>query len=148
MYQGMQCLTMELFRPSEVSTWSLHTLHREFIHVPFLFLARQEKLLQTLMSDIVRSKSQANPLDIPVNFRLYPHSSKSAFLQDTSGAPLPTGPDAFGSSEASLGLTPIHSHMQPQGAWLQQGHSEIPLPQVHSHSQSPPSQSSSGHYMP
>ncbi|PAV22367.1 hypothetical protein PNOK_0232400 [Pyrrhoderma noxium] len=109
---------------------------------------RQEKLLQTLMSEIVRSTSQAQPLDIPVNFRLYPHSSKSAFLQDTSGAPLPTGPDAFGPSEASLGLTPIHSHMQPQGAWLQQGHSEIPLPQVHSHSQSPPSQSSSGHYMP
>ncbi|KAI5124715.1 hypothetical protein M0805_004321 [Coniferiporia weirii] len=108
---------------------------------------RQERLLKTLMDEIVRSTSQERPLEIPGS-RLYPFSHKSAFQNpDDIGAPLPASPpiDSFGSAVPSpLSMTGVHVHMQAQNVshnvqphWLHTTRSDM------SQSQSPPSHSSS-----
>lgn len=52
--------------------------------------ARQEKLLQGLMSEIVRLTSQMEPLEVGVP--LYPFSRETAFDKPSpTGAPLPSG---------------------------------------------------------
>lgn len=52
--------------------------------------ARQEKLLQGLMSEIVRLTSQMQPLDVGVP--LYPFSRETAFDKPSpTSAPLPSG---------------------------------------------------------
>ncbi|KAL5495283.1 hypothetical protein ACEPAI_746 [Sanghuangporus weigelae] len=116
---------------------------------------RQEKLLGTLMAEIVRSTSQDRPLEIggyAINgtaSRLYPHSAKSAFQNaDGASAPLPTSPpmEHFGTIEPSpLGMSGIHAHVQATSlyqnvlpGWLAP-HTDI--------SRSPTSHSSSSSFM-
>jgi len=54
------------------------------------YSARQEKLLQGLMSEIVRLTSQMQPLEVGVP--LYPFSRETAFDKPSpTGAPLPSG---------------------------------------------------------
>ena len=54
------------------------------------YSARQEKLLQGLMSEIVRLTSQMQPLDVGVP--LYPFSRETAFDKPSpTSAPLPSG---------------------------------------------------------
>lgn len=54
------------------------------------YLARQEKLLQGLMSEIVRLTSQMQPLEVGVP--LYPFSRETAFDKPSpTSAPLPSG---------------------------------------------------------
>jgi len=54
------------------------------------YSARQEKLLQGLMSEIVRLTGQVQPLEVGVP--LYPFSRESAFDKPSpTGAPLPGG---------------------------------------------------------
>ncbi|THH11119.1 hypothetical protein EW145_g858 [Phellinidium pouzarii] len=113
---------------------------------------RQERLLKTLMDEIVRVTSQERPLEIPGS-RLYPFSHKSAFQNpDDTGAPLPTSApiDSYGNvASSSLGVAGVHAHMQARAAshhaqphWLH-AHSDM------SRSQSSPSHSSSsGSFMP
>ena len=54
------------------------------------YLARQEKLLQGLMSEIVRLTNQMEPLEVGVP--LYPFSRETVFDKPSpTGAPLPSG---------------------------------------------------------
>ena len=92
-----------------------------------LFAARQERMLMTLMAEIVRSTSQDRPLEIGgysisgteytgTASRLYAHSAKTAFqATDGASAPLPTSPpmEHYGTIEPSpLGMSGIHAHVQ------------------------------------
>lgn len=115
--------------------------------------ARQEKLLGTLMSEIVRSTSQDKPLEIGAyqisgtGSRLYPHSHKSAFQDPNgTGAPLPTSPpiEHFGTIEPSpLGMPGVHAQMQMQNL-----HQNVQAPWLAGRSsQSPPSHSSASSFI-
>lgn len=68
--------------------------------------ARQEKLLQGLMSEIVRLTSQMQPLEVGVP--LYPFSRETAFDKPSpTGAPLPSGsPFEDGDNSPNLGSSP------------------------------------------
>jgi len=64
--------------------------HRRFGVILKLYPARQEKLLQGLMSEIVRLTNQMQPLDVGVP--LYPFSRETAFDKPSpTSAPLPSG---------------------------------------------------------
>ena len=64
--------------------------HLRFAVILKLYPARQEKLLQGLMSEIVRLTSQMQPLDVGVP--LYPFSRETAFDKPSpTSAPLPSG---------------------------------------------------------
>ena len=74
--------------------------------------ARQEKLLQGLMSEIVRLTNQVEPLEVGVP--LYPFSRETAFDKPSpTSAPLPSGspfedgggsPDLGGGSRTGIAL--------------------------------------------
>ena len=86
--------------------------------------ARQEKLLQGLMSEIVRLTSQMQPLDVGVP--LYPFSRETAFDKPSpTSAPLPSGspfedggdsPDLRSSSRAEMANSHSRLNISDLGA--------------------------------
>lgn len=76
------------------------SLSRHFLNARLNFLARQEKLLQGLMTEIVRMTTQQQPLEVSIP--LYPFSHAGVFSKAASGneedgghvpvAPLPLSP--------------------------------------------------------
>jgi hypothetical protein len=83
------CFHMAIDHQSEVSC--LHQFQN--FTVSIMIIARQEKLLQGLMTEIVRMTSQMRPLEMGIP--LYPFSHSGIFpipqytSNDTTGAPLP-----------------------------------------------------------
>lgn len=84
---GLRCSRMGVARRSEVCVSGTapmlsrtHVSHRT---------ARQEKLLQGLMTEIIRMTSQMQPLEVGVP--LYPFSHSSLFVRNANGTTQETG---------------------------------------------------------
>ena len=83
----------------------------------FGFLARQEKLLQGVMSDIVRMTDKRQPLEVGVP--LYPFSRHTAFEKVVDSGPVhgPPLPASSYDDEASPLGTSVHSVNGSPGPW-------------------------------
>lgn len=78
------CVNSGLIRPLEVCALAVHVLECKLTDN---YLVRQDKLLKTLMEDIVRSTNQERPLE--VKLPLYPFSRSSAF-EGINGSNIPS----------------------------------------------------------
>jgi hypothetical protein len=87
-------------------------------------LARQEKLLQGLMSEIVRMTTQQQPLEVGIP--LYPFSHAGVFSKPAPGseedlghvAPLPLSPSFEETLEPTHGSPAQSSTSPPTTAWI------------------------------
>lgn len=108
---------------------ALSSIHVSKCTFRFVSLARQEKLLQGLMSEIVRMTTQQQPLEVGIP--LYPFSHAGVFSKPAPGsdrdvghvtvAPLPPSP-SFEETISPSHTSPAHSNTSPPStaglAWV------------------------------
>ena len=86
-------------------------------------LARQERLLQGLMTEIVRMTSQMQPLEVGVPLYPFSHAGvfpKETIPQDHTGAPLPDSSQYPEASESPTGMTGLGGYLtsaSSPGSW-------------------------------
>lgn len=114
--------------PSEVRCFLSVVIFAIIAKHAFDFLARQEKLLQGLMSEIVRMTTQQQPLEVGIPLYPFSHArvfAKSAVGSDEDGghvplAPLPLSP-SFEETISQTHSSPAQSNRTPPNdgrAWI------------------------------
>lgn len=115
---------------------SMWLFKKRCLETQLKILARQERLLQGLMREIVRMTAQKQPLEVGVP--LYPFSHTTLFRKDEASAatsdepvgiaPLPHSPpyeNARVTSPVASGITPSSARTMPASSWPIQ---DLPLP--------------------